>query len=57
MLSEGAGVTVLMTEQDTGFAFELASRNYVLSRGKIIADGTAKDLVSDELIRKTYLGL
>ncbi len=53
----GSGVTVFMTEQDTGFAFDLATRNYVLSRGKIIAEGTSRDLLTDELIRKTYLGL
>lgn len=53
----GMGVTILLTEQDISFAFDLAARNYVLSRGKIIAEGTAKVLLADELIRKTYLGL
>ena len=53
----GMGVTILLTEQDISFAFDLASRNYVLSRGKIIAEGTAEALLGDELIRKTYLGL
>jgi len=28
-----------------------------MSRGHIIAQGTAKDLLKDETIRKTYLGL
>jgi len=51
------GITILLVEQDVGFAFDLASRNYVLSRGKVIAEGTAKDLLADELIRETYLGL
>lgn len=53
----GMGVTILLAEQDVGFAFDLANRNYVLSRGKIIAEGKQKDLLGDELIRKTYLGL
>lgn len=51
------GITLLLTEQDVSFAFDLASRNYVLSRGKIIAEGTVEKLLADELIRKTYLGL
>ncbi|MDP2920536.1 MAG: ABC transporter ATP-binding protein [Dehalococcoidia bacterium] len=51
------GVTILLAEQDVSFAFSLASRNYVMSRGHIIAQGTAKDLLADETIRKTYLGL
>ena len=53
----GMGITILMTEQDVSFAFDLASRNYVLSRGKIIAEGSGGELLEDELIRKTYLGL
>jgi ABC-type lipopolysaccharide export system ATPase subunit len=44
-------------EQDVGFAFDLTHRNYVMSKGKIIAEGGAEELVSNELIRKTYLGL
>jgi branched-chain amino acid transport system ATP-binding protein len=51
------GVTILLAEQDVSFAFSLSGRNYVMSRGHIIAQGTAKDLLKDETIRKTYLGL
>jgi len=51
------GVTILLAEQDVSFAFELSARNYVMSRGHIIAQGTAKELLADETIRKTYLGL
>jgi len=53
----GMGITILLSEQDIGFAFNLANRNYVLSRGKVIAEGASEDLLADELIRKTYLGL
>jgi branched-chain amino acid transport system ATP-binding protein len=53
----GLGITVLMAEQDVGYAFDLAGRNYVLSQGRIIAHGGAAELLEDELIRKTYLGL
>lgn len=51
------GITILLVEQDVGFAFELASRNYVLSRGRIVAAGKADELFSDETVRKIYLGL
>jgi len=51
------GVTILLAEQDVSFAFSLSGRNYVMSRGHIIAQGTAKELLKDETIRKTYLGL
>jgi branched-chain amino acid transport system ATP-binding protein len=51
------GVTILLAEQDISFAFALSKRNYVMSRGHIIAQGTADELLKDETIRKTYLGL
>lgn len=51
------GVTILMAEQDISFAFALSKRNYVMSKGHIIAHGTAEELLKDETIRKTYLGL
>lgn len=51
------GVTILLAEQDVSFAFNLAERSYVMSRGHIITHGTASELLGDETIRKTYLGL
>jgi branched-chain amino acid transport system ATP-binding protein len=51
------GVTILLAEQDISFAFALSKRNYVMSRGHVIAQGTAEELLKDETIRKTYLGL
>ena len=51
------GVTILLAEQDISFAFALSKRNYVMSRGHMIAQGTADELLKDETIRKTYLGM
>jgi branched-chain amino acid transport system ATP-binding protein len=51
------GITVLLVEQDVSTVFKMATRNYVLSSGKIIAEGTGDQLLQDEVIRKTYLGL
>ena len=51
------GVTILLAEQDISFAFALSKRNYVMSRGHVIAQGTAQELLKDETIRKTYLGM
>ncbi|MGD9041360.1 MAG: ATP-binding cassette domain-containing protein, partial [Desulfobacteraceae bacterium] len=51
------GITVLLVEQEVSTVFKMASRNYVLSSGKIIAQGTGDQLLQDEVIRKTYLGL
>jgi len=53
----GLGITVLLVEQEVSTVFKMASRNYVLSSGKIIAQGHGDELLQNEVIRKTYLGL
>ena len=52
-----SGITMLLVEQEVSTVFRLASRNYVLSSGKMIAQGTGEELLRDEVLRKTYLGL
>jgi branched-chain amino acid transport system ATP-binding protein len=54
---QNLGITILLVEQEVGTVFKMASRNYVLSSGKIIAEGTGEQLLQDEVLRKTYLGL
>jgi branched-chain amino acid transport system ATP-binding protein len=51
------GVPVLLVEQEVGQVFKMAARNYVLSQGRIMAEGTAKSLMADETLRAGYLGL
>ncbi len=53
----GLDITVLLVEQEVSTVFKMASRNYVLSSGKIIAEGPGDKLLEDEVLRKTYLGL
>ncbi|MBN1103376.1 MAG: ABC transporter ATP-binding protein [Deltaproteobacteria bacterium] len=53
----GLGITILLVEQEVSTVFKMATCNYVLSSGRIIAKGTGEDLLHNELIRKTYLGL
>ena len=51
------GVPILLVEQEVGQVFRMADRSYVLSQGRIIADGTSAQLVADETLRAGYLGL
>jgi branched-chain amino acid transport system ATP-binding protein len=51
------GVPVLLVEQEVGQVFKMAGRNYVLSQGRIIAEGSATSLMADETLRAGYLGL
>ncbi len=51
------GTTVLLVEQDVNLAFSMSSRNYILSNGQIVAEGSSEKLVEDETVRNSYLGL
>ncbi len=51
------GMTVLLVEQNTSYALELADRGYVLENGKVALQGAAKDLAGSDHVRKHYLGL
>jgi branched-chain amino acid transport system ATP-binding protein len=51
------GVTVLLVEQNIHDSLEVANRGYVLEEGKIILEGTSKELLSNSHIKEVYLGL
>jgi branched-chain amino acid transport system ATP-binding protein len=51
------GTTILLVEQNAHMALGVASRAYVLEVGQIVLEGPAKDLASDDKIRKAYLGI
>jgi len=50
------GTTILLVEQNAYAALQIADRGYVLENGRIILSGLAKDLASDEKVKKAYLG-
>jgi branched-chain amino acid transport system ATP-binding protein len=50
------GVTVLLVEQNAAQALRLADRGYVLETGLVAMEGAAADLLSDDRVRKVYLG-
>lgn len=51
-----AGTTILLVEQNARMALSVANRGYVLETGKIVATGTGADLLSNEAVKKAYLG-
>ena len=50
------GTSVLLVEQNARYAFETASRGYVLQSGAIIASGACSILKTDDRVRQAYLG-
>ena len=51
-----AGTTILLIEQNAQMALSVADRGYVLETGKIVATGTGAELLSNEAVKKAYLG-
>ena len=51
------GLTILLAEQNIGFSLDLADRVYVLEKGHIRFDGTARDFRDNAAIRQQYLAL
>jgi branched-chain amino acid transport system ATP-binding protein len=51
-----AGVAMLIVEQNANVSLSIADRGYVLSTGRVVLEGKAKDLLEDEDLRKAYLG-
>jgi len=52
-----SGVTVLLVEQNANLALRLATRGYVMETGAIVMQGTGTELLSDEHVRASYLGV
>jgi branched-chain amino acid transport system ATP-binding protein len=52
-----AGKTILLVEQKVRESLELSDRGYVLQTGRTIQQGTGKELLHTEVIKKAFLGL
>jgi len=51
------GITILLVEQNVRDALEIADRAYVLETGKIILEGTSKELLENEHVKEAFLGI
>lgn len=51
-----SGVTVFLVEQNVHQTLAIAHKGYVLSKGRVVAQGAAADLIKDEEVRTAYFG-
>ena len=51
-----SGVAMLIVEQNANMALSIADRGYVISTGRLVLQGPAKELLQHEDLRKAYLG-
>ena len=56
-LNQREKVTFLLAEQNTNMALRYADFGYILENGRVVMEGDAKDLASNEDVKEFYLGL
>jgi branched-chain amino acid transport system ATP-binding protein len=50
------GTPILLVEQNALMALDVATRGYVMQTGRIVLEGPASELKTNDEVRKTYLG-
>lgn len=51
------GLPILLVEQNSKAALQVANRGYVLEVGELVLEDTAENLLHNEAIKKSYLGM
>ena len=51
-----SGITIVLVEQNAHAALHIGTRGYVVETGRIVLDGTARELLENEDVREFYLG-
>jgi len=52
-----SGISVLLVEQNAGLVTQVAERGYVLEVGKVVLEGNIRELMSNQLVQRAFLGL
>jgi len=56
-LNRDKGLTILLVEQNALASLNISDRGYVLETGNIVMHGIARDLMANERVRESYLGI
>ena len=51
------GLTVVLVEQNVAVSLQISQRAYVLENGSVVMSGGGRELLNDDRIRRSYLGL
>lgn len=50
------GISILLTDHNVRETLTVTDRSYIMDNGKVLREGPPRDLVTDDLVRRTYLG-
>lgn len=56
-LNKEEGMTILLVEQNARMALKVSDRAYVIETGKVTLEGKGQDLLNDDGVRRSYLGV
>ena len=55
-VSNSAGITIFLVEQNVHQTLAIAHHGYALSKGRVVAEGTSQELASRDEVREAYFG-
>ncbi len=55
-LKESLGKAILITDHNVQRTLEVCDRGIIIDNGKVLAQGTPRELINNPLVRQTYLG-
>lgn len=55
-LKDGLGKAILITDHNVQRTLEVCDRSIIITDGKVLAQGTPKELINNPLVRQNYLG-
>lgn len=50
------GIAVLITDHNVQQTLRVCDRAYIINEGRVLREGTPRDLIKDEMVRRSYLG-
>ena len=51
------GITILLVEQNVREALDISDRAYILQTGRIVGEGSGRELLEGDLFREAFLGI
>ncbi|MFK7883350.1 MAG: LPS export ABC transporter ATP-binding protein [Phycisphaerales bacterium] len=50
------GISILITDHNVQQTLRVCDRAYIIDSGRVLAEGTPKELINDSMVRRVYLG-
>lgn len=50
-------ITIILVEQNVRHTLQISDRSYVIENGRIVLEGSGQDLLTDDRLRKAYMGI